>query len=416
VLAVSLLGLVPGAASVKGQDLNAGLANAELRASHAEDAISARQDQLTIAEANYEAAARRSAPMQAHVRAAGADIESLSSELADREQRATGRISKLTAQHEREVDDHDQEVRSGVGFGLAALVAAGIALAWGWFRASAVVAAMSRMALSPAIGLCVGGGFVVLVLGAALGSATGVAGAVGSFIFCLGLILPVALLLGRHSAAVQRGQEKPLLGRERLPSWVQMTAAGLLVVAFLASAGSAVFADKATSNPVSARLREEAQAKSRGGGADELVAAREEAANLKQRAAAPVRDMIAARIELANARRGVGAAERSLTRAESSQQYFTRRLVALAAHEEREAVKAAEQAQQEEEELLEQQEEESAAECNPNYSGCLDPNSYDYDCTGGSGDGPDYTSTVEVTGYDEYGLDEDGDGIGCEPY
>jgi hypothetical protein len=389
VLAVSLLGLVPGAASVKGQDLNAGLANAELRASHAEDAISARQDQLTIAEANYEAAARRSAPMQAHVRAAGADIESLSSELADREQRATGRISKLTAQHEREVDDHDQEVRSGVGFGLAALVAAGIALAWGWFRASAVVAAMSRMALSPAIGLCVGGGFVVLVLGAALGSATGVAGAVGSFIFCLGLILPVALLLGRHSAAVQRGQEKPLLGRERLPSWVQMTAAGLLVVAFLASAGSA----------------------------------REEAANLKQRAAAPVRDMIAARIELANARRGVGAAERSLTRAESSQQYFTRRLVALAAHEEREAVKAAEQAQQEEEEeeeeeeeLLEQQEEESAAECNPNYSGCLDPNSYDYDCTGGSGDGPDYTSTVEVTGYDEYGLDEDGDGIGCEPY
>jgi hypothetical protein len=52
--------------------------------------------------------------------------------------------------------------------------------------------------------------------------------------------------------------------------------------------------------------------------------------------------------------------------------------------------------------------------CNPNYSGCLDPNSSDYDCAGGSGNGPDYTGTVTVIGYDEYGLDADGDGIGCE--
>lgn len=55
--------------------------------------------------------------------------------------------------------------------------------------------------------------------------------------------------------------------------------------------------------------------------------------------------------------------------------------------------------------------------CDPNYSGaCLDPTASDYDCEGGSGNGPYYTGTVTVVGEDHYGLDADGDGIGCEPY
>jgi endonuclease YncB( thermonuclease family) len=53
--------------------------------------------------------------------------------------------------------------------------------------------------------------------------------------------------------------------------------------------------------------------------------------------------------------------------------------------------------------------------CHPSYEGaCLDPNSSDYDCAGGEGNGPDYTGTVRVVGPDEYGLDADGDGVGCE--
>ncbi|WP_320672909.1 hypothetical protein [Patulibacter defluvii] len=53
--------------------------------------------------------------------------------------------------------------------------------------------------------------------------------------------------------------------------------------------------------------------------------------------------------------------------------------------------------------------------CDPNYEGaCLDPGAYDYDCAGGSGDGPEYTGTVTVAGDDPFGLDRDGDGIGCE--
>ncbi|GAA1139731.1 hypothetical protein GCM10009606_19200 [Nocardioides aquiterrae] len=50
--------------------------------------------------------------------------------------------------------------------------------------------------------------------------------------------------------------------------------------------------------------------------------------------------------------------------------------------------------------------------CTPGYSPCLPP-APDYDCAGGSGDGPAYTGPVRVTGYDPYGLDADGDGTAC---
>lgn len=52
--------------------------------------------------------------------------------------------------------------------------------------------------------------------------------------------------------------------------------------------------------------------------------------------------------------------------------------------------------------------------CHPGYSGCLNPNASDYDCAGGSGNGPYYTGRVRVIGPDVFGLDRDGDGWGCE--
>jgi len=59
--------------------------------------------------------------------------------------------------------------------------------------------------------------------------------------------------------------------------------------------------------------------------------------------------------------------------------------------------------------------EPSVSDCDPNYSGaCLDPSAYDYDCEGGSGDGPEYTGYVQVVGDDPHDLDSDGDGTGCE--
>lgn len=56
-----------------------------------------------------------------------------------------------------------------------------------------------------------------------------------------------------------------------------------------------------------------------------------------------------------------------------------------------------------------------AQQCDPNYGGACVPIASDVDCAGGSGNGPAYvTGPVTVIGSDIYGLDRDGDGIGCE--
>lgn len=52
--------------------------------------------------------------------------------------------------------------------------------------------------------------------------------------------------------------------------------------------------------------------------------------------------------------------------------------------------------------------------CHPGYSGCLKMNAGDYDCAGGSGNGPNYTGPVRVYGSDPFDLDRDNDGWGCE--
>lgn len=56
-----------------------------------------------------------------------------------------------------------------------------------------------------------------------------------------------------------------------------------------------------------------------------------------------------------------------------------------------------------------------ARQCDPNYAGACVPISSDVDCAGGSGNGPAYVQgPVRVVGTDIYGLDADGDGIGCD--
>ena len=55
--------------------------------------------------------------------------------------------------------------------------------------------------------------------------------------------------------------------------------------------------------------------------------------------------------------------------------------------------------------------------CHPSYEGaCLDPTASDYDCAGGSGNGPKYVQgPVKVRPPDPFDLDADADGLGCEP-
>jgi hypothetical protein len=54
--------------------------------------------------------------------------------------------------------------------------------------------------------------------------------------------------------------------------------------------------------------------------------------------------------------------------------------------------------------------------CSPCYPDvCLKVGVGDYDCAGGSGNGPNYIGgPVRVVGCDPFGLDRDGDGWGCQ--
>ncbi|WP_133787508.1 G5 domain-containing protein [Kribbella sp. VKM Ac-2571] len=57
---------------------------------------------------------------------------------------------------------------------------------------------------------------------------------------------------------------------------------------------------------------------------------------------------------------------------------------------------------------------EQSGGCDPNYSGCV-PIASDVDCSGGSGNGPEYVDgPIDVIGSDIYRLDADHDGIACE--
>jgi outer membrane biosynthesis protein TonB len=57
-----------------------------------------------------------------------------------------------------------------------------------------------------------------------------------------------------------------------------------------------------------------------------------------------------------------------------------------------------------------------SSNCDPSYPDvCLQDGIGDYDCSSGSGNGPNYVSgPVRVTGSDPFRLDADGDGVGCE--
>jgi hypothetical protein len=57
-----------------------------------------------------------------------------------------------------------------------------------------------------------------------------------------------------------------------------------------------------------------------------------------------------------------------------------------------------------------------ARSCDPSYPDvCLDPDALDYDCAGGSGNGPRYVNgPIRVRPPDPFDLDREGDGWGCE--
>ena len=57
----------------------------------------------------------------------------------------------------------------------------------------------------------------------------------------------------------------------------------------------------------------------------------------------------------------------------------------------------------------------AGAPCHPSYTPCIPDEGTDVDCAGGGGNGPRYVQgPVQVHGDDEYQLDRDGNGVGCD--
>lgn len=399
-----LLSLAAFVGFAHAQDLEVALSETESNAASAEATISEVEAQRDPAEDRYAAATRKAVPVKREARAAHLKAGQLKAEAEERQEDAVAQISRIEADHAKAVDDHDQQVQDGIALGLAALVVAALALGWGRFRASAGVAWLTDLPLGQAVGLCVGGGLMLLIVGGAMSGAGGFVGVLGMLILLLGLVLPVALLLARHSAQIQRGRSRPLLKRERMPEWAARTLSAVMLVLCLVSLGGAIFASSPAPEEVSAALRDEAEGKQTEEETHELVSAETRATELQEKASKLSADQSAARTALGGVRRRLHQAERELVRAQGDVRSYTRRLAALTAREAREAEKRAEI---EAEELEEEELEPEPSGCDPNYTGCVPNTGYDVDCAEVSG-------PVEVIGVDVYGLDADNDGIGCE--
>jgi hypothetical protein len=398
-----------------GQDLTAALSEAESAATSAETEIAAAEARFGPMQVRYAASTGRAVPAKRSARSARRQADALEAASADRQRAAAARVSRIEADHQREVDDHDGQVRAGLGLGLAALVLAAIALGWGRFRASAGVAWLTRQQHGQAIGLCVGAGFVLLIVGVAIAGADGILGVVGFAVFVLALAFPVAFLLARHSAQIEHGRATPVLKRKRMPAWVTRSVAVAMAVLFLVGFGSALFSSAPEPELASAQLRGAAEGRQGGAATQRLAAAKVEARRLEAKASHLGSVQAVARTALRQSRRQLAAAESQLARAQRDSRRYAARIVAEEAREVRVAERQAREEAEEIEALEQESEEEAASECDPNYVGaCLSPSSYDYDCLGGSGDGPDYTGPVQSVGSDPYGLDADGDGYACE--
>lgn len=383
--------------SAKAEDLNAALSDAESSASSASMAIEEAGAKLGPAEARYDAITRRVLLANKTSEAARRQADRFESAAQERQLSAAAQVSKIEADHKQAVDNHNEQVWGGFAFGLAALLTAALALGWNWFRASAAVAWLTELPLGQAVGLCVGGGLVLLIAGGAMLGADSALVAVGGVLFFLALVLPVAFLSARHSAQIQRGRAKSLLKQERMPGWVTKAISIVALVICLAGLGSAIFASSPEQEEVSAALQSRARGHQPASATRRLAFAEAKAAELQGKASKLSAEQSAARAVLVRLRNELRFAKRQLTRAQDDAQYYTQRLEVIAAREAR-------QAEAEEAEPLE---EEAASGCDPNYSGCVPPYPPDVDCA-------DVGGSVSVYGSDPHGLDADGDGIGCE--
>jgi hypothetical protein len=430
IFGLAVIGLLLLASTASARDYESAVAEAQSRVATASVEVGELKSAVAPLRTRLTTAEKHAAPTRHAAHAASARLAATKRRLQGSQAYAVKGIADIKAEQKGASEKHDHDVAFDIGLGLAALVVAVIALAWGWFRASAIVAALTRIPLAKAAGATVGTGFVTLIIGSALAQPGGVVGVIGGCIFGLSLALPVCLLLARHSAEVQRGRSKPLLRRERLSPTVTRTIGGAFALLFLIALIAAATKNEKYSRSVPEQLRSQAVLVS--SSAPKVQVDQKRAAALRKQLM-PMQTMVAEqRSDLLGAQRKLRHAEARLVDARSDERQWSHALEAAETKErrelekeellaqrrqekeEREYARAVEREEQEAEKLAHEQEESEG--CDPNYVGaCLHEGIGDYDCAGGSGDGPNYVSgPIEVVGADEFGLDSDGDGIACE--
>lgn len=396
------LACVALAGTARAQDPSAELSNAESAKTSAEADVSGAEAEVGPARADYTAARRKATPARRAAQSAERQARTLKADLADDERAAAGEISRIEADNQDEVDEHDRQVNGGIAFAIAALVAAGIAFGWARFRSSVLVSWLGERPRAQAIALCLFAGFALFVVGVALSGAVEM---VALAVAMLGILLTIALLLALRSVDIQSGGAQPLIGQS-MPSWVPSAIGALMLLLVVAAIASAILASDPEPTLASPQLQRTANgevplAKRR------IASAATEAAALQATASRLSAKERAARRDLARKRGRLTRAEGRLASADGDVRRYTRQLAVIREREEREREEQERNEAEEQEELEEEREPESSGGCASGYSPCVPEYPPDVDCA-------DVGGPVSVTGSDPHGLDADNDGVGCE--
>jgi predicted nucleic acid-binding Zn-ribbon protein len=397
-----LFGLLTSPANAK--DLAAELSAAESDASTARAALATAEDHVTEAEQALAPLKAQAESADQKADAAEQRVDEIEAKLTDARTDAAHQIRSAEQAYAEDVDEHDKDTASSVGFGIGALVLGVVALFWPVVRRLEPIPWLASHGWREFLAV-LGSLVLLLLVGGSLVENDGIAPAIGGFLIIVSIGALVLVPVARHSLQIERGEATALTRQHPFPGWVPQVVAGVLAIVAIAAVLGALGEDD-PSEPVFSPKLERLAAAAEGDPTDPPTQALAEAQQRAEPLVARASKLASARDEvedvLSEARTDVRALQQGIASAEKE----IDSLSALIAEQE---AKAAQQAARE----AEQAEEQSSDNCTPGYSPCLPPAS-DYDCSGGSGDGPEYTGQVSVSGSDPYDLDADGDGVGCE--
>ena len=417
--------LIAGAGTANA-DPSADLAAAQAAKPQAEAELQAAQVKLGDAQSELAPIASKANRAQAKADRTAGEAEAVEQDLIESRQSAAQQVADSERQYSDELAQHDSQSGGGIGFGIGLLLLAGAIYFWSRLRQSTPIRWLAGNSRGQAIAIGVGSSLVGLLLAGALLDAVPV---IGGVLIALAIGLPVLALLARHSLRVEDERSTPLYltGRASPKSLkVAMAIIGALaLVSVIAGLGSAL-PEKPTISGGIAQLADEASGDPADPATPALVAARKRAKPLEAEAQKAAAKESKAQASLTAAQSDLSEVRKTLASIDDDIDSANQLIAQQQAQAERDAARAQAQAEREAARTQRAAEREAAKaeqasgggggskDCTPGYSPCLPPAS-DYDCPGGSGDGPEYApGTVQVSGSDPYGLDSDGDGTGCE--